>query len=68
MDINKVPRHILDRHFKYLFYDLGEIDFQVLKDEAWDKYVNEDEPFSDAQMEHFKTWLENVFDEYGHRK
>jgi Fe-S cluster biosynthesis and repair protein YggX len=41
----------LQQKFGELIYELGEIDFDAIKNEFWEKYINENTPFNEKQLE-----------------
>lgn len=45
-----------------LIYDLAEIDFNCIKSEFFQKHINENVPFTEAQIKCFKMFLECLFD------
>jgi hypothetical protein len=50
----------LEKRFKELLYCLGERDWNILTDEAWDKYINQDTPFNEKQMDDLKHFVLNL--------
>jgi len=53
----------IQQKFKELFYMLGEEDFNVIKNESWDLYINKNHPFNDKQLEELRIWLKMLLDE-----
>lgn len=47
----------IEQKFKELIYELGEINFNAITNEFWDKYINRHEPFNEIQMKTFKSFL-----------
>ena len=43
--------------FSELIYCLGERDFNAIKTEFWNDYINNDKPFNEDQMQTFKWFL-----------
>lgn len=50
----------LEKRFKELLYCLGERNWNILTDEAWDKYINQDTPFTEKQMDDLKHFVLNL--------
>ena len=44
----------LQQKFGELIYELGEINFNAIKDEFWQKHINENTPFNEKQLEAFR--------------
>jgi hypothetical protein len=53
----------IEQKFKELFYMFGEEDFNVIKNESWDLYINENHPYNKKQLEELRTWLKGLLDE-----
>ena len=47
----------LEENFRTLLYDLGECNWRILTPEAWDKYINRHEPFTEKQIQDIKDFL-----------
>jgi hypothetical protein len=52
----------LEEEFKTLLYNFGEINWNILTPEAWDKYINKDEPFNETQLEELRSFVKNFLD------
>ena len=54
---------LLERNFKTLLYDFGEINWEVLTECAWDRFINKDVPFNEKQLENLRQFVDNLLDE-----
>ena len=46
-----------------LVYLLGEIDFNFIKNEVWEKHINNNEDFNEKQIQEIRDYLEDfLFD------
>ena len=53
----------LEKRFKEILYCLGERDWDILTTEAWDKYINQDTPFNEKQMEDIKYFVDLLLED-----
>jgi len=53
----------LEEKFKELIYFFGEINFNIIKAESWDKLINEDEKFNEVQLNDLRHWVKDFLDE-----
>jgi hypothetical protein len=53
----------LEEKFKELIYIFGEINFNIIKAESWDKLINEDEKFNEVQLNDLRHWVKDFLDE-----
>ena len=53
----------IQQKFSELLYELGECNFNVLTDEAWQTYVNENKKFSEKQLQLLKRFAEDIVQE-----
>jgi hypothetical protein len=53
----------LEEKFKELIYIFGEINFNIIKAESWDKLINEDEKFNEVQLSDLRHWVKDFLDE-----
>lgn len=62
-----MTNEFIEQKFKELIYDFGEIDFNIIKYESWDKYINKGEKFNEKQIkclrEFIKSFLDDLTDE-----
>lgn len=62
-----MTNEFIEEKFKELIYDLGEVNFDIIKKESWDKYINRNEKFNDKQIkslrEFIKCFLDDLTDE-----
>lgn len=56
-----VSDELIESEFKTLMYDLGEINFDCIKSEFWDKWINKDVPFNDKQLETFRAFTKSLY-------
>jgi Fe-S cluster biosynthesis and repair protein YggX len=47
-----------------IIYILGERNFNVIKDEAWQKYINEHQPFNEKQLNEFRLYMESLVEDF----
>ena len=52
----------LEQKFKELIYDFGEVNWDIIKTESWDKYINNQEPFTEKQFEDLRHFVKNLLD------
>ena len=46
-----------------LIYILGEVNFNFIKNDVWEKHINNNEKFNDKQINEMKSYLEDfLFD------
>ena len=46
-----------------LIYLLGEVNFNFIKNDVWEKHINNNEKFNDKQINEIKSYLEDfLFD------
>lgn len=46
-----------------LIYILGEVNFNFIKNDVWEKHINNNEKFNDKQINEIKSYLEDfLFD------
>lgn len=50
----------LQQKFAELIYDLGEVDFNAITTEFWQKYINENTPFNEKQLESLRYFAEDL--------
>lgn len=50
----------LEEHFKTLLYSLGECNWNVLTDEAWNEFINNDKPFNEAQLNDLRLFVKDL--------
>ena len=58
----------IEEKFKELIYVLGEIDFDIIKKESWDKYINRDESFNSKQIESLRYFTEELMEDFNNLK
>lgn len=46
-----------------LIYDLGERDFDAIKNNFWNKHINKGEKFTDKQIETFELFIEELIED-----
>jgi hypothetical protein len=46
-----------------IIYILGEHNFNVIKGEAWEKYINENQPFNEKQLNDFRLYIESLIED-----
>jgi hypothetical protein len=54
----------LEETFKELIYIFGEINWNIIKNESWDKYINKDEPFNEKQFDELRHIAYDIADDY----
>jgi hypothetical protein len=52
----------LEEKFKELIYDFGEINWNIITTDAWNKYINEDEPFNEIQLKDLRRFVKDLLD------
>jgi hypothetical protein len=52
----------LEEKFKELIYDFGEINWNIITPDAWNKYINEDEPFNEIQLKDLRNFVKDLLD------
>ena len=50
----------LQQKFGELIYELGEINFNAIKDDFWQKHINENVPFNEKQLESLRYFAEDL--------
>ncbi len=53
----------LEEHFKTLLYDFGECNWNIITEDAWNKYINRDDPFDEKQLQDLRHFVKNLIDE-----
>jgi hypothetical protein len=53
----------LQEKFKELIYELGEINFNAIKDDFWQKYINENQKFNEKQLECLRRFAEDFLED-----
>lgn len=49
-----IPNEELEQVFKELIYCFGEINWNIIKTESWNKYINENKNFNEKQFEELR--------------
>jgi hypothetical protein len=52
----------LEKTFKELIYIFGEHNWDIIKDEAWTKFINNDEPFTPEQLKDLKLFTKGLLE------
>lgn len=52
----------LEQKFKELIYNFGEVNWDIIKTESWDKYINNQESFSEKQFEDLRHFVKDLLD------
>jgi Fe-S cluster biosynthesis and repair protein YggX len=55
-----MTNELMQQKFGELIYMLGEIDFQMISSEAWDKYINQNQPFNETQLKELREWTKDL--------
>jgi hypothetical protein len=58
-----MTNELLERNFKTLLYDFGEINWSILTDDAWSRFINKDEPFNEKQLENLRQFVNDLLEE-----
>jgi hypothetical protein len=58
-----MTNELLERNFKTLLYDFGEINWGILTEGAWDRFINKDIPFNEKQLENLRQFVDDLLDE-----
>lgn len=53
----------IEEKFKELIYDFGEIDFDIIKKESWEKYINRNEKFNEKQIKILRDFVKQFLDD-----
>lgn len=57
-----MTNEFLEQKFKELIYDFGEINWDIIKAESWDKYINKEEPFNEVQLRNLRSFVKDLLD------
>ena len=52
----------LQQKFGELIYELGEINFNAIKDDFWQKHINENKNFNEKQLECLRYFAEDLIE------
>ena len=52
----------LQQKFGELIYELGETNFDAIKDDFWQKHINENENFNEKQLESLRHLAEDLIE------
>ena len=52
----------LQQKFGELIYELGEINFSAIKDDFWQKHINENQNFNEKQLECLRNFSEDLIE------
>jgi hypothetical protein len=61
-DKSNMTNEFLEQKFKELIYIFGEVDWDIIKTECWDKYINDQESFTKKQIEDLRYFVKDLFD------
>jgi len=53
----------IEEKFKELLYDFGEINWQILTNEARNEYINNDKKFTEKQLKDCRDFVKGLLDE-----
>ena len=53
----------IEQKFKELIYEFGEIDFDMIKKESWEKYINRNEKFNEEQIKTLRNFVKQFLDD-----
>ncbi len=59
-----MTNEFLEQKFKELLYHFGEINWDILTTEAWDKYINNHESFNENQFEDLRHFTYDIADDF----
>jgi hypothetical protein len=54
---------LLQQKLGELIYELGEINFNAITKEFWQKHINESQPFTEKQIESINHWITETAEE-----
>ena len=57
-----MTNEFLEQKIKELLYHFGEINWNILTTEAWDKYINNHESFNEKQFEDLRHFIYDIAD------
>lgn len=58
-----MTNEFLESTFKTLLYDFGEVNWEILTEKAWEKYINKGEKFSEKQIEYLRRFVKDLLDD-----
>ena len=59
-----MTNEFLEQKIKELLYHFGEINWNILTTEAWDKYINNHESFNEKQFEDLRHFTYDIADDF----
>jgi hypothetical protein len=62
LKINIMTNQFLEQKFKELIYNFGEVNWNIIKTKSWDKYINNQESFSEKQFEDLRHFVKDLLD------
>ena len=57
-----MTNQFLEQKFKELIYHFGEVNWDIIKTESWDKYINNEESFTEKQFEDLRHFVKDLLD------
>ncbi len=57
-----MTNQFLEQKFKELIYHFGEVNWDIIKTESWEKYINNQESFTEVQFEDLRYFVKDLFD------
>ena len=57
-----MTNQFLEQKFKELIYHFGEVNWDIIKTESWDKYINNQESFTEKQFEDLRYFVKDLLD------
>jgi hypothetical protein len=57
-----MTNQFLEQKFKELIYEFGEINWDIIKTESWDEYINNEKPFNEKQLEGLRLFIKDLLD------
>lgn len=57
-----MTNQFLEQKFKELIYLFGEVNWDIIKTESWDQYINNQESFTEKQFEDLRHFVKDLFD------
>ena len=60
----KFTDEFLEKKFKGLIYHFGEVNWDIIKTESWDKYINNQESFSEKQFEDLRYFVSDLIEDF----